>query len=119
MLPADLVVDAMGRRSALPALIADAGGDPVHEEAEDSGFLYYTRFFRSADGRLPEPRAPLLSHLGSFSLLTLPGGRGHVVRDASTPPRATGRSSGCASCRAGPRSCGPARSTRTGSTASR
>ena len=69
----------MGRRSALPGLLADAGGDPVHEEAEDSGFLYYTRFFRAADGRLPAPRAPVLSHLGSFSLLTLPA-------DAATGP---------------------------------
>lgn len=76
MLPADLVVDAMGRRSKLPGLLADAGGDPVYEEAEDSGFLYYTRFFRAADGRLPAPRAPLLSHLGSFSLLTLPADAG-------------------------------------------
>ena len=76
LLPADLVVDAMGRRSMLPGLLADAGGDPVHEEAEDSGFLYYTRFFRATDGRLPVPRAPALSHLGSFSLLTLPADGG-------------------------------------------
>ena len=75
-LAADLVVDAMGRRSVLPKLLADAGGDPVHEEAEDCGFLYYTRFFRSADGRLPEPRGALLSHLGSFSILTLPADAG-------------------------------------------
>ena len=75
-LSADLVVDAMGRRSVLPGLLADAGGDPVHEEAEDSGFLYYTRFFRAPDGRLPAPRAPALSHLGSFSLLTLPADAG-------------------------------------------
>ena len=65
-LAADLVVDAMGRRSVLPKLLAAAGGDPVHEEAEDSGFLYYTRFFRSADGSLPAPRAQLLTHLGSL-----------------------------------------------------
>ncbi len=45
-LAADLVVDAMGRGSTLPKLLAAAGGDPVHEESEDSGFLYYTRFFR-------------------------------------------------------------------------
>jgi 2-polyprenyl-6-methoxyphenol hydroxylase-like FAD-dependent oxidoreductase len=76
VLRADLVVDAMGRRSPLPKLIADAGGDPVHEEAEDSGFLYYTRYFRAADGRLPEARAPALSHLGSFSALTLPADAG-------------------------------------------
>jgi len=75
-LPADLVVDVMGRRSMLPGLLADAGADPVHEEAEDSGFLYYTRFFRAADGSLPAPGAPLLSHLGSFSMLTLPADAG-------------------------------------------
>src|SRR4051812_38229482 len=33
LLPADLVVDVMGRRSLLPGLLADAGGEPVHEEA--------------------------------------------------------------------------------------
>jgi len=76
LLPADLVIDAMGRRSALPALLADAGGDPVHEEASDSGFVYYTRFFRAADGRLPVPRAPVNSHIGSFALLTLPADAG-------------------------------------------
>jgi 2-polyprenyl-6-methoxyphenol hydroxylase-like FAD-dependent oxidoreductase len=77
LLPADLIVDVMGRRSMLPVLLADAGGDPVHEEAEDSGFLYYTRFFRSGDGRLPATRAPALSHIGSFSVLTLPADSGH------------------------------------------
>ena len=66
----------MGRRSALPALLADAGGDPVHEESEDSGFLYYTRYFRAGDGRFPVARAPVNSHLGSFSLLTLPADAG-------------------------------------------
>ncbi len=68
----DLVVDAMGRRSDLPKLLAAAGGDPVHEYAEDGGFLYYTRFFRSADGSLPPIRASINSHVGSFSILTLP-----------------------------------------------
>jgi 2-polyprenyl-6-methoxyphenol hydroxylase-like FAD-dependent oxidoreductase len=75
-LPADLVIDAMGRRSALPALLADAGGDPVREETEDAGFLYYTRYFRAIDGRFPAPRAPVNSSLGSFSLLTLPADAG-------------------------------------------
>jgi 2-polyprenyl-6-methoxyphenol hydroxylase-like FAD-dependent oxidoreductase len=75
-LSADLVVDAMGRRSALPKLLAEAGGDHVHEEAEDCGFLYYTRFFRSADGGLPEPRGAYLTHVGSFSIATLPADAG-------------------------------------------
>lgn len=55
---ADLVVDAMGRRSPLPALLADAGGDPQDEEAEDSGFIYYSRFFRTRDGTSPSRGAP-------------------------------------------------------------
>ena len=74
--PADLVVDAMGRRSPLPKWLRDAGAPPVHEEAEDCGFAYYTRFFRSSDTTVPEPRTGgLLTPIGSFSILTLPGDR--------------------------------------------
>jgi len=72
-LAADLVIDAMGRGSALPKLLAAAGGDPVHEESEDTGFLYYTRFFR---GEVPKPRGPINTAIGSFSILTLPGDNG-------------------------------------------
>jgi len=71
-LNADLVVDAMGRRSQLPQWLKEAGSGAVHEEAEDSGFIYYTRFFRSLNGGLPELYAPILSAVGSYSLLTLP-----------------------------------------------
>ena len=72
-LSADLVVDAMGRRSQLPRWLSEAGVRPAHEEGEDPGFIYYTRFFRSADGATPQHRAPVLTPLGTFSLLTLPG----------------------------------------------
>jgi 2-polyprenyl-6-methoxyphenol hydroxylase-like FAD-dependent oxidoreductase len=75
-LRADLVVDAMGRRSKLPALVREAGGPDVHEEAEDSGFVYYTRFFRSKGAGRPQPRAPLNTPFESFSILTLPGDAG-------------------------------------------
>lgn len=75
-LDAELVVDAMGRRSPLPRWLRDAGAPPVLEEAEDSGFVYYSRYFRGPDGRLPEVRAPLVSAMGSFSLITLPADRG-------------------------------------------
>ena len=67
---AGLVVDAMGRGSRLPRLL----GAPVAEESADSGFLYYTRFFRG--DAPPEPRGPRLMALGSLSLLTLPGDNG-------------------------------------------
>jgi len=72
-LPADLVIDAMGRRSGLPGWLAAVGARPLAEEAEDSGFTYYTRYFRSADGAAPQFIAGLLTPFDSFSLLTLPG----------------------------------------------
>jgi 2-polyprenyl-6-methoxyphenol hydroxylase-like FAD-dependent oxidoreductase len=75
-LAADLVIDAMGRRSTLPALLAAVGARPVAEDAEDSGFTYYTRYFRSADGAQPQFITGPLTHFDSFSLLTLPGDAG-------------------------------------------
>jgi 2-polyprenyl-6-methoxyphenol hydroxylase-like FAD-dependent oxidoreductase len=68
---ADLTVDAMGRRSPLPRLLEALGGQPPHEEAEDSGFAYYGRYFHRARG-MPPFRAPALTALGSISVLTLP-----------------------------------------------
>ena len=69
---ADLVIDAGGRRSALPRWLG-AG----EEHAEDSGFIYYTRFYRASNGAgTPMPMAPLLSPLGTFSILTLPSDSG-------------------------------------------
>ena len=75
-LAADLVVDAMGRRSQLPRWLQAAGAGPIHEEAEDSGFLYYTRFFRARNGGTPEFRAPVLTVIGTFSVLTVPADGG-------------------------------------------
>ena len=53
-----------------------AGAAPLHEETEPSGFLYYTRYFRSTGGGPPEPRDRLLAAMGSVSILTLPGDNG-------------------------------------------
>jgi 2-polyprenyl-6-methoxyphenol hydroxylase-like FAD-dependent oxidoreductase len=75
-LHADLVVDAMGRSSQLPRWCSDANIGPLHEESEDSGFIYYGRFFRSADGTTPQPFGPLLAPMGTFSILTLPSDNG-------------------------------------------
>jgi 2-polyprenyl-6-methoxyphenol hydroxylase-like FAD-dependent oxidoreductase len=60
----------------MPALVKLAGGAGLAEEAEDSGFIYYTRFFRAADGRPPLPRTPFLTPFESFSVLTLPADAG-------------------------------------------
>ena len=73
---ADLVVDAMGRRSKLPNWLEAIGARRPIEEAEDSGFIYYTRFFRSTTGVVPPCRTPLLTYFHSFALLTLPGDSG-------------------------------------------
>ena len=73
---AELVVDATGRRSPAPQWLREAGALPVHEESEESGFLYYQRTFRSADGTVPRMLAPVYSPLGTISLVTLPADSG-------------------------------------------
>ena len=71
---ADLVVDAMGRRSPLSRWVTDLGGTAPVLVSEDCGFVYYTRYF--AGPELPEMRAGALTEMGSFSLLTMPGDNG-------------------------------------------
>jgi 2-polyprenyl-6-methoxyphenol hydroxylase-like FAD-dependent oxidoreductase len=75
-LRADLIVDASGRRSALPQLLAGAGARPVAEELDDCGFIYYGRHLQSADGSYPPAIGALLQHYDSLSILTLPADRG-------------------------------------------
>ena len=73
-LRADLVVDAGGHRSAMPALIEGIGARRPAETRDESGFVYYVRHFRSTDPAVSRPAvtATLLSHYDSVSLLTLP-----------------------------------------------
>jgi 2-polyprenyl-6-methoxyphenol hydroxylase-like FAD-dependent oxidoreductase len=73
-LNADLVIDATGRQSKLARWLAAIGARPITEEAEDSGFVYYTRYFTG-----PKPPAlvgPVVTALGTISLLTIPGDNG-------------------------------------------
>jgi 2-polyprenyl-6-methoxyphenol hydroxylase-like FAD-dependent oxidoreductase len=70
---ADLVVDATGRSSRSPEWLAALGAREPYEERADSGFAYYTRYFR---GSQPERRAPGLMPLGTISVLTLAGDNG-------------------------------------------
>ncbi len=74
---ADLVIDAMGRQSKLPDWIADAGGKRPYEEAEDCRFSYYTRFFASRNGGIPQMIAPILADFATHSVLTLPADNNH------------------------------------------
>jgi 2-polyprenyl-6-methoxyphenol hydroxylase-like FAD-dependent oxidoreductase len=64
------VIDASGRQSRSPEWLIALGARPPYEAQEDSGFAYYTRYFR---GTPPQRRGPALTPLGSISLLTLPG----------------------------------------------
>jgi 2-polyprenyl-6-methoxyphenol hydroxylase-like FAD-dependent oxidoreductase len=73
---ADLVIDATGRRSPTINWITDIGGRPPTEVAEDIGFTYIGRFFRSADGSTPTVLAPILSPVGSISILSIPSDNG-------------------------------------------
>ena len=71
---ADLVVDAMGRRSRLGEWLGAVGGRQPYSEAEDCGFVYYTQYFSGPE--LPVIRAAPVSEVGTISILTLPGDNG-------------------------------------------
>lgn len=86
---ADLVVDAMGRRSPVPGWIEGLGGRPMLEETSDCGVIYYTRYYRVRDGAslpdgpwLPTPRADL--GYGLFS--TFPGDNSTFAGLIAIPP---------------------------------
>jgi len=56
-LSADLVVDASGRNSAAVKWLAALGARAPHEELEQSGIVYYTRFYRLLPGASEPPRS--------------------------------------------------------------
>jgi 2-polyprenyl-6-methoxyphenol hydroxylase-like FAD-dependent oxidoreductase len=68
-LRADLVVDAMGRRSPGAGWLVDLGAAPPLVESQDLGFVYYTRYFSGP--RHPLRYGPPLAPMGRISLLTL------------------------------------------------
>lgn len=72
-LRADLVIDASGRRSTSPEWLTAIGARRAHQEQADCGFTYYTRYF---SGTQPERIGPVLTPLGTISILTLPGDNG-------------------------------------------
>jgi 2-polyprenyl-6-methoxyphenol hydroxylase-like FAD-dependent oxidoreductase len=69
VIDADLVVDATGRRTASARWLEAIGARNPQIEAEDHGFVYYSRFFTSS--QKPVLKAPAVSLMGSFSLLTI------------------------------------------------
>jgi 2-polyprenyl-6-methoxyphenol hydroxylase-like FAD-dependent oxidoreductase len=86
---ADLVVDAMGRRSPVPGWIEGLGGRPMSEESSDCAVIYYTRYYRVREGAslpdgpwLPTPRADI--GYGLFS--SFPGDNGTFAGLIAIPP---------------------------------
>jgi len=67
---AEVVIDAMGRRSKGPEWLTEVGAAMPEQMAEDCGFTYYTRYF---SGRPPAMIGPPLAPIGSISILRLPG----------------------------------------------
>jgi flavin-dependent dehydrogenase len=68
---ADLVLDAMGRRSPGLDWLEAAGAPAPYRESSDVGFVYYTRYFTGQ--RRPRQIGPPSAPMGTFSILTLPG----------------------------------------------
>jgi len=68
---ADLVVDAMGRRTPAADWLAELGGRAPYVESEDSGYTYYSRYFTGPSR--PQRCSSLVSPIGTFSVLTLEG----------------------------------------------
>ena len=72
----DLLVDAAGRRSPLPAWLAAIGARPPVEEVEASGIVYYGRYFCSADRSIPPFLGSAIQHYDSVTTVTLPADNG-------------------------------------------
>jgi 2-polyprenyl-6-methoxyphenol hydroxylase-like FAD-dependent oxidoreductase len=72
--PAALVVDALGRRSPIPAWLGTLGAPAPCERSEDTGIFYYTRFYRRRRGRAPKGTTGLIAgDLGWVKIAVFPG----------------------------------------------
>ena len=76
-LPADLVVDATGRRSRAPEWLAALGASRPQEEEGDIGLIYFTRFYRRGAGDGPQATTGLVAgDFGWVKLAVFPGDAG-------------------------------------------
>jgi 2-polyprenyl-6-methoxyphenol hydroxylase-like FAD-dependent oxidoreductase len=76
-MPAELVVDASGRRSPLVSWLRELGARPPEVEQEDCGIFYCSRFYRLREGAAPPAGATLIgSDLGYMKYAVFPGDAG-------------------------------------------
>jgi 2-polyprenyl-6-methoxyphenol hydroxylase-like FAD-dependent oxidoreductase len=87
-LPAELVVDALGRRTPTPGWLAEAGIG-TETESSDCGVVYYSRYYRCRPG-FSLPAGPWLlsprGELGYFGYSSFPGDNGTFAAVFPVPP---------------------------------
>ena len=71
LIHADVVVDATGRRSTIPALLAQTRTPPV-DHREGSGLVYLSRHFRATADGVPQPVGAFIQDYPDLTILTLP-----------------------------------------------
>jgi 2-polyprenyl-6-methoxyphenol hydroxylase-like FAD-dependent oxidoreductase len=69
MVPADLVVDAMGRSTTVDRMLDAIGARRPEERSEDLGFVYYCRHYRNGS---PRPVPSAIVHYEGMSVLWVP-----------------------------------------------
>jgi 2-polyprenyl-6-methoxyphenol hydroxylase-like FAD-dependent oxidoreductase len=74
---ADVVVAANGRRSDFPRWVREAGLGEIEEVTEDTGIVYWSRFYRLLDGATePKQDGPIGGDLGYMKFAIFPGDNG-------------------------------------------
>ena len=80
----DLVVLANGRRGDIPAWLESVGAQPVEEDDEDTGIVYWSRFYRLA-GEAPVTEGPIGGDLGYLKFAVFQGDNGTFSVTLATP----------------------------------
>jgi 2-polyprenyl-6-methoxyphenol hydroxylase-like FAD-dependent oxidoreductase len=76
-LHADLVVAANGRRSEYPRWVTEAGLGQIDEVVEDTGIVYWSRFYELLPGaEEPKQEGPIGGDLGYMKFAVFPGDNG-------------------------------------------
>jgi 2-polyprenyl-6-methoxyphenol hydroxylase-like FAD-dependent oxidoreductase len=74
---ADVVVAANGRRSEFPRWVREAGLGDIEEVTEDTGIVYWSRFYKLRDGAVePKQDGPIGGDLGYMKFAVFPGDNG-------------------------------------------
>ena len=84
--PADVVVDASGRRSAVLSWLKAIGARSSAEQAEESGILYYNRYFALRPGtEVPDGGIRVRENLGYLIVILVEGDKRTFVANFAVP----------------------------------